>query len=259
MPPKRKRNYKRKKTSAAALARREARKVAWSMIPQKMKLNDGNLTIDDYTDPPGLLIKPYFIDANMNLNSGSDENQKRDTNHIYISRCAGIANIEIPATCVNRVEIRKICGWYKGAGTTVASGQGPQGLANFSATHVEEVFSNQLARYDSANFKIVDDKQFAVMPKQIYDLSGSDGEVGNETMVAVWNVPQIKCNFRFNRRFRYADGKQGNADETAASGEDLVGWKPFIYIRAKAPGQNWSGSNELVIKYKFTTYFKDLQ
>ena len=262
---KRKRNYKRnyKRKANTTQMRRVAHQVARSLIPQKRMPNDGTHTLDEVGDPHGVLIKPYFIVLNDTLNN-TDEKHKRNGDQIWVNRTSGIFHVEIPATCVNRVDVRHICGWYKGTGAVGAVG-GPNGLdSSLSASGIEEAFSNRLARYDPANWKIITDRTFSRMPHQIYDLNGSDDRTAagmmplDELMVGVWKPITVKCNFRFNKKFKYADGKQGDDSELATSGESLVGWKPFIYLQVRCPEQPWNTGNELPISYKFTTYFKDL-
>lgn len=262
MPPKknnrrkynRRRNYKKKSTQIA-VAKRAARQVAYGMIPQKRCPNDGTLHLAS-NDPNSILIKPYYIPANSTLTSGSDEMWKRNGSQIFVNRTSGIFRLQIPETCVNPVDIRHICGWYKGSGALLSAGQGPLGTAHpLTAARLNETFHNQLARYDSANYKILTDRAFTVTPESIFDIDGS-GQ--NSTMVGLWKTVTVKCNFPFNKRFKYADGKQGDDSEIATDGEDLVGWKPFIWLQAYAPSQQWDGGNQLGISYKFTTYFKDL-
>lgn len=252
----RKRNNRNK--SQYQVAKRAARQVAYGMIPIKRVPNDGTLTLDS-NDPNSILIKPYFIEANATLSSGADEMHKRNGNQIYVQRTSGIFRIQPPATCVNVLQVRHVCGWYKGSGATLSAGQGPTGLAHsLTAAHINEVFHTNLARYDPANFKIVHDSTFSKVPESIYDLNGSDDNYGDEAMVAIWKPITVKCNFKFNKRFKYADGKQGDDSEISTSGEELVGWKPFVWLGVKAPQQQWSQANPLAIEYKFTTYFKDL-
>lgn len=247
-------NFKRKNTNAQMT--KVAKRVAFNMIPTKRKPNDGSTQLAANT-PNSLLIKPYFIEAADALVSGQDENEKRMTNNIFINRTSGYFRIIPPATLVNALDIRLICGWYKGTGAVIGSNAGPQGLtANLSATHLYEVFASNMGRYDPSNFKIISDRSMIRMPQQIYDLDGS-GQ--GSTVVGLWRPIEMKCNFNFNRRFNYSDGKQNDDSETTSSGENVSGWKPFIWLYAKAPDQQWSQGNSCDIEYKFTTYFKDLQ
>ena len=251
-PAPKRRNAPKKNQSQYAVAKR----VAMNMIPMKRCPNDGIATLGS-SSPNSLLIKPYFIEANQTLASGADELHKRNGNQVHVYRTSGIFRIEIPATCVNHVDVRQICGWYKGTGATVAQGNGPPGtIANLTATHLAEVFTSNIARYDPSNFKIISDRSFIRMPESIYDLDGPNGQ--GTTMVGLWKPVTLKCNFRFNKRFRYADGKQNDDSEITTNGEQLLGWKPFIWVYVKSPDQQWSQGNACDIQYKFTTYFKDL-
>ena len=254
------RNYRRRKKSTGPNNKKQmtriAKKVAFNMIPTKRFPNDGS-TLLSSNSPNSILIKPYFIPAADALVSGHDENQRRMTNNIWINRTSGFVRILPPATCVNALDIRIVCGYYKGAGAVIGSNAGPQGTDSaLSATHIYEVFASNMGRYDPSNFKIVSDRSSIHMPQQIFDVDGS-GQ--SSTMTALWRPVERKCNMRFNRRFTYSDGKQNDDSETTSSGENVDGWKPFIWIYAKAPDQQWDQGNQCDIEYKFTTYFKDLQ
>ena len=251
----RKKSKPRKAPSKAQMAK-VARKVAFDMIPAKRCPNDGIATLSS-SAPNSLLIKPYFIEGNSTLASGQDELHKRNGNQIYVSRTSGFFRVEVPSTVVNAVDVRHICGWYKGTGAVIGQNAGPQGLtAQLSATHLSEVFSSNIARYDPANFKIVSDRTFTKVPESIFDLDGPNGQ--GTTMVGLWKPINIKCNFKFNKRFKYQDGKQNDDSEITTNGENVLGWKPFIWLYVKCPAQQWSQGNPCDIQYKFTTYFKDL-
>ena len=253
---KNKRPRRRRRTQTKKSMYKVAKNVAFNMIPTKRLPNDG-ATLLDSNSPNSILIKPYFIPAAASLVAGADENERRMTNNIWINRTSGIFRVIPPATCVNALDVRLMCGWYKGTGAVVGSNAGPKGTTSeLTATHLHEVFPNVRSRYDPSNFKIVSDKSFIRMPQQIFDIDGSGS---SDTMTALWRPIVLKCNFKFNRRFNYSDGKQGDDSETTSSGENVSGWKPFIWLFVKAPDQQWNGGNKCDVEYKFTTYFKDLQ
>lgn len=260
------RNYKNKKRNnrrraptakaVAAIARREN----YKMIPMKRHPFDGTSNLNDSaTGPDSLLIQPTYIAANDYSGAyDADEKIKRNTDSIYLERCSGIFNFTPPATCINPVVVRHVCGWWKG--TPVASTDGPaSSVAALSATNIQATFSSKLQRYDPDNYKIVTDRQFTITPHQIFDLNGSDDATGAEVMTAIWKPQTLKCNFKFHRKFRYTNGKQKDDTEIDNDGGHLVGWKPFIFLYVRAPNQQWSGANVLPIDYKFTSYFKDVQ
>lgn len=264
MPPKRnnkrnnrKRNYRGplRKTSMYKIAK----KANYDMIPRKMHAYDGTAVLNDYTQPEGLLIQPTLIPANDYVGAhAADELAKRNTNQIYIERCSGIFNIRPFATMLNPLHVRKICGWWKGASQT--STDGPNPGAALTALALQNTFSSRIARYDSTNYKIIEDKFFTLTPNNIVDINGSDDAVGPESMRALWKPVLVKCNFNLRRKFIYGDGKQaGMEDEIDTDGSHVMGWKPFIFLQVRSPDQQYTASDKVDIDYKFTTYFKDVQ
>lgn len=235
-----------------------AKKANYDMIPRKYHTYDGTSTLDDYTAPPGLLIQPTNIPANTNVGAqGTNELSQRNTNQIYLERCSGVFNIRPFSTIVNPLHVRKICGWWKGVNNTTADGPG---ITTFSASGIHLTFADQLSRYDPANWKIIEDKFFTIVPHSIFDQNGSQNALTFEPMRALWKPVMIKCNFKFHRRFTYADGKQsGPEDEVDIAGADVVGWRPFIFLQVFSPDQQYTATDKVDIDYKFTSYFKDVQ
>lgn len=244
-----------KKSSVYAIAK----KANYDMIPKKQHVYDGTLTLNNYQEPPGILISPTQIPANTYVGAHlADELSQRNTNKIYLERCSGVFNIRPFTTMINPLHVRKICGWWKGV--SEASTDGPTQTSNVSATNLHATFSSRLARYDSTNYKLVEDKFFTLVPQQIYDSNGSDDSTGAEPMRALWKPTLIKCNFKFNRKITYGDGKQAGAeDEIDTDGSHIMGWKPFIFLQVFSPDQQYTQTEKVDIDYKFTSYFKDVQ
>lgn len=262
--PARKRNYNRRPRKGAKGMKKSsmykiAKKANYDMIPRKLHVFDGTAALDDYTAPPGLLISPTQIPAVPYVGASStDELALRNNNQIYLERCSGVFNIRPFPTVINPLHVRKICGWWKGV--TVSSSDGPVLASGLTATTLNSTFSSRLARYDSANYKIIEDKFFTMVPHSIYDSNGSDNATANEPMRALWKPILVKCNFNFKRKFTYADGKQsGNADEIDPDGSQVMGWKPFIFLQVFSPDQQYTTVDKVEIDYKFTSYFKDVQ
>lgn len=264
MPPKkmknyRKKNYRKRQPMKKSSIYKIAKKANYDMIPRKLHVFDGTASLDDYTAPPGLLISPTQIPAVPYVGSSStDELSLRNNNQIYLERCSGVFNIRPNATIVNPLHVRKICGWWKGV--SVSSADGPVLSSGLTATTLHSTFQNRLSRYDNANYKLIEDKFFTIVPHAIYDSNGSDDATANEPMRALWKPVLVKCNFNFKRKFTYADGKQsGNADEIDPDGSQIMGWKPFIFLQVFSPDQQYTTVDHVDIDYKFTSYFKDVQ
>jgi len=254
-----KRNRNRKKPVKSTAMYKIAKKANYDMIPKKYHLYDGTVSLNDYQAPPGVLIMPTEIPSNQYVgNQGTGDLSKRNTNNIYLERTSGVFNIRPFPTMVNPLHVRKVCGWWKGVSTTTADG--PHTNDSLSATSLHSTFSDRLARYDPANYKILEDKFFTIVPHSIYDQNGSDNANLSEPMRAIWKPTLVKCNFACHRRFTYADGKQsGQDDEIDVSGSQVMGWKPFIFLQVFSPDQQYTPTEKVDIDYKFTSYFKDVQ
>lgn len=261
MPPKRynKKRRPRRNGLKKSSVYKIAKKANYDMIPKKFHHYDGTATLNDYTAPPGLLISPTEIPANDYVGAhAADELEQRNTNKIYLERCSGVFNIRPFTTMVNPLHVRKVCGWWKGV--VEASTDGPNTGSGLTATTLHATFSSRLARYDSTNYKIIEDKFFTLVPTQIYDSNGSDDASGSEPMRALWKPTLVKCNFNMNRRFLYGNGKQSDMeDEIVTDGSNVMGWKPFIFLQVFSPDQQYTQTNKVDIDYKFTSYFKDVQ
>lgn len=236
-----------------------AKSAVASMKPMKKLASDAINQQYDLSSTNWIMIQPYYIGGGPN-NSGSAENT-RLSNQVWHHRTSGIHWIRIPPTCLYPVEVRKMCGWFKGsADPTDAT------INAFSAATLTQSFPNRSRRYDSDNFKIIEDKSWTVMPHQIFDSTSGDTaaeDTGVSNMNrAVWKDIVVKCNFNTNRVVRYTDSNINTSEEgLVASAAMSVGWKPFIGIQLVCPEHAFTdeyGNNPSPIwDSKFTTYFKD--
>lgn len=253
----RKKFAKRKRSDARV--KTLAKQAINSMKPMKRLAQDANNQQYDLSTTNWIMIQPYYIGGGAN-NSSAAENT-RLSNQVWHHRTTGIHWIRIPSTCLYPVEVRKMCGWFKGsADATDAS------INSFSAAALTASFPNRSRRYDPDNFKIIEDKSWTVMPHQVFD-SSSGVSTGEETGLtndnrAVWKDVVIKCNFTTNKVVRYTDSVNNDSEEAlVASAAMSVGWKPFIAVQLICPEQAFTGqygSNPSPIwDSKFTTYFKD--
>lgn len=265
--PRRNRQYRRrkyaKKTRSDAQVKRLAAQVVGSQKIMKRFPNDATNSspnLSTYNGNPWLLFQPTNIDGVGD--SGTQADILRQTNEAWINRMSGILHIQFSKLTVNMVEIRKLCGWYKGS-TNAAD----PGITGLTAHHLKTSFPDRIQRYDPDNWKILHDKTFSVCPHSIYDSSGSDNSAGTEPMRAIWKPVTLKCNMKLNKVFRWTDYDDaghgtGTADGLVSQGSLLAGsWYPFIAVQIRCPDQDFtavSGSNPSpVLDYKFTTYFKD--
>ena len=264
MPKYQKRNNNRrrfrkkpvKKTSMYKIAK----KANYDMIPRKYRPEDGTFAMNSST-VNSTAVFPYLIPAETYAGSAdTDELMKRTGNQIYLERCAGVFNIKPPKEIISPIQVRLVCGWFKG-NTTGTPLQGPGVDETLTAQNLYNTFQNRLARYSRANYKIERDSFFTMTPEQIYDSNGSDDSIGAETLHAIWKPRLLKCNFKIHRRMLYTGGKQGEDHEIEADGRFVMGWKPFIFLLVEPEGEysNWSESAVCNVDYKFTKYFKDVQ
>lgn len=259
----RRKNIRRRNNVTKAQAYRLAKKANYDMIPRKLHPFDGTTTLNDYTAPEGVLIQPTYIPGNDYVGAHQpDELKQRNGNQIYLERCSGVFNIRPFSTMLNPLHVRKICGYWKGVNGS--STDGPAAGSPLSITGLVKTFNTRLARYDSDNYLIKEDKFFTILPDQIFDENGSDDQNdihgSQEPMRALWKPTMVKCNFNFRRKFRYNNAKQqGMEDEIETNGHNLVGWVPFILLLVQSPDQQYTATNKVDIDYKFTSYFKDVQ
>lgn len=256
----RRRNFKKKASGVSkAQAYKLAKKANYDMIPRKQHPFDGTTTLSDYTAPEGILIQPTYIPGNDYVGAHQpDELKQRNGNAIYLERCSGVFNIRPFSTILNPLHVRKICGYWKGVNGS--STDGPAAGSPLSITGLVKTFNNRLARYDTDNYLIKEDKFFTILPDQIFDENGSDDQTAGEPMRALWKPRMVKCNFNFRRKFRYNNSKQqGMEDEIETNGHNLVGWVPFILLLVQSPDQQYTATSKVDIDYKFTSYFKDVQ
>lgn len=242
-----------KKTRSDARVKKLAIQAVNSQKVMKRFPNDGL----NFQNPSASNEWVCFLPTDIGASGPTAVNQdiSRLTNSTWIQRMSGIIDVQIPQTCHSPVEVRKMCGWYKGS----SKPNDPQN-SSFGATHLQQSFPSRLTRYDNDNFKIVDDINFSVSPHQ--QLYNPD----TETKESLWKPFKIKCSMRLNRTFNYTDANDSAAgtnlrDGLVLNGAYLVGWVPFIAIQMRCPQQAFTaptGSNPRPVwDYKFTTYFKD--
>ena len=235
-----------------------AKQAVNSMKPMKKLAMDAINQAYDLSSTNWIMIQPYYVGGGPN-NSGSAENT-RLSNQIWHHRTSGIHWIRMHPKTTHPVEVRKMCGWFKGSvDPTDAS------INAFTAATLTSAFPNRSRRYDSDNWKIIEDKSWTVMPHQIFD--STSGESTGEAMLAndnraLWKDVVIKCNFATNRVVRYSDSNINSAEEgLVASAAMSVGWKPFIAIQLVCPEEAFTDHNgdnpSPTWDSKFTTYFKD--
>ena len=230
-----------------------ARKTAYKMIPRKLHtvdaLDAGAGTISNST--PWVIIKPALIDQGYG-------NAVRATDTTFIEKCTGHFNVTFSTSTLNRVEIRELCGFYKG--TTDSSGKSN---AAFNTLTLQTALPNKIASWDRDNFLIKHDKSYDLMPVQIYD-QGND----YPDLKALWRSKRIPLSLYMYRKYRYTNDSLGDEDGatvegTFAANNDPVGWVPFIALQVRCPEQDFTGSTGNnagpYIDYKFRTMFKDLQ
>lgn len=253
-----KKKYQKRKRSDTRV-KTLAKQAVNSMKPMKKLAVDAVNQQYDLSSNSWIMIQPYFIGGGPN-NSGSAENT-RLSNQVWHHRTSGIHWIRIPPTCLYPVEVRKMCGWFKGSSDATDAS-----INSFSALALTSSFPNRTRRYDSDNFKIIEDKSWTVMPHQIFD-NTSGTSTGEETGLsndnrAVWKDIQVKCNFATNRVVRYTDSAINDGEEGLVSSAGMsCGWKPFIAVQLICPESAFTdeyGNNPSPIwDSKFTTYFKD--
>lgn len=254
-----KRQFRKKKTRTDARVKTLAKQAVNSMKPMKRLAFDSNDTQISLANNQWYMWQPAYIGGGP-ANSTSAENV-RLSNQIWLHRFSGIAHIQIQDKTMKAVEVRKMCGWYKGStDATDASIQG------FGIAHLHTSFPNRIKRYDPDNFKILEDRTWTATPKFIYDSTSGEGAAEGSGLQndnrSIWSPMTVKCNWNLNRVFRYSGSNDNQSEESLhASAATLVGWKPFFAIQIRCPQQAFTditGNNPSpVIDYKFTSYFKD--
>jgi len=255
----RKNNY-RKKTRSNAQVKKLAKQAVNSMKPMKRFSQDNINEVYNLSSNQWFMLRPTAVPG-AGANSLQAENS-RLSNQCWIHRCSGIFHVKINPSTLYNVEFRKMCGYYKGGTGTYDTSP-----INFNITHLHNSFPHRNKRYDPDNFKIIEDKTWDMTPKMIFDSSSGDS-ISEDTGLsndnkAVWAPLQIKCNFNFNKVFRYTDADDADAEGEALqqNGISQVGWVPFIAIQMRCPDQAFTdaqGNNPApMLDYKFTTYFKD--
>lgn len=234
-------------------AEKIARQVAYKMIPKKLNYTEGQ------DQGPGLITNatPWLMVQPAFLNQGYD-NISRLGDQVYIEKCSGFFNVSFSTSTTNRVEIRELVGYYKGA--TDAS---DKNIADFDSNTLATMLPNKMASWDRDNFLIKHDKSYDLMPQQVYNAGAGDGV--NQPQ-GIWRSKRIGLTHHLYRKFRYTNDSKGGAGDTVegtyASSNHPVGWKPFIAIQVRCPDQDFTGATGSnhgpFIDYKFKTEFKDM-
>lgn len=251
MPPKK----NRKKTSRAMTktqVEKIARQVAYKQMPKKLFSTQGTDVAIQSNNNSWLLIEPTFIDYGTG-------NYDRASDQIYVEKCAGFFNVSFSPSTTNRVEVRELCGYYKGETDPLA-----KPVPEFDAVRLQTFLANKMARWDRDNFKITHDKAYDLMPQQVYNAGAGDG--ANDPN-GIWRSKRIPLSLHMYRKYRYTNGTPGNNQGNIVEGEPassnhVVGWLPFIALQIRCPDKDFTGSGGNnpgpYVDYQFTTHFKDL-
>lgn len=223
-----------------------ARQVAYKSIPRKLLYNQATDQAVQNNSTPWVIIQPTFIDA-------GDQNYERRGDSVFIEKCTGFFNLSMSTATLNRVEVRELCGFYKGSTNSL-----DKNIANFGSNELNTILPNKMSAWDRDNFMIKHDKSYDLVPVHMYDLQG--------VPLAIWRSKRIPLSLHMYRRYRYTNTVQGGSGNTVegslASSNYVEGWKPFIALQVRCPEQNFTGTtgNNVgpYLDYKFITSFKDL-
>jgi len=243
-----KKNQNKKKSTAMTKNKVEkiARQVAYKSIPRKLLYNQVTDQAVQTNSTPWVIIQPTFIDA-------GDQNHMRRGDSVFVEKCTGFFNLSLSTATLNRVEVREICGYYKGS-----TNSSDKNIANFGSHELNTLLPNKMSAWDRDNFLIKHDKSYDLTPSHMYDNQG--------TPMAVWRSKRIPLSLYMYRKYRYTNTVQGGSGNTVegtlASSNYVEGWKPFIALQVRCPEQNFTGTtgNNVgpYLDYKFITSFKDL-
>lgn len=251
MPPKRKNKGKGK--VSAKQAEKIALKTAYSLIPRKFNYTEatdygpGSIT----NSSSWVMISPAFLDQGL-------DNIKRAGDQVYIEKCGGFFNLSFNTATTNRVEVRELVGFFKGA-----TDPSQKNIADFSALTLQTHLPNKMSSWDKDNFYIKHDKSYDLMPQQVYNAGAGNG---SNIPQGIWRSKRIPLTQFLYRKFRYTNSHEGGAGDTVegayASSNHPVGWKPFIALQVRCPDQDFTGATGNnpgpYIDYKFKTAFKDM-
>lgn len=223
-----------------------ARQTMYRQIPRKIMYNQVTDQAVQTNGSPWVIIQPTFIDA-------GDQNHNRRGDSVFIEKCSGFFNLSMSTHTLNRVEVRELCGFYKGS-----TNESDKNIANFGTHELNTILPNKMSAWDRDNFLIKHDKSYDLVPQHMYDNQG--------TPLAVWRSKRIPLSLYLFRKFRYTNTVQGGSGNTVegslAASNYTEGWKPFIALQVRCPEQNFTGTTGNnagpYLDYKFITSFKDL-
>jgi hypothetical protein len=250
-----KKNFNKKNSKVVSKKQVEkiARQVAYKQMPKKLFATQGMDVTVQTNGNSWLLIEPTAIDyGTANYNRASDE--------IYVEKCKGFFNVSFGPATTNRVEVRELCGFYKGS-----TNPQDKNIAEFNASRLQTHLQNKMARWDRDNYHIVRDKSYDLMPQQVYNAGPGNG---NNVPNGIWRSKRIPLSLHMYRKYRFTSGTagstNGNTTEGApASSNHVTGWKPFIALQIRCPDQDFTGGSGNnpgpYVDYEFVTEFKDLQ
>ena len=246
MPPKKQKGRKKSNAMTKKGVEKIARSVQYKSIPRKLLYNQATDQSVQTNSTPWVIIQPTFIDA-------GDQNHNRRGDSVFVEKCNGFFNLSMGTSTLNRVEVRELCGFYKGSTNSL-----DKNIANFGSNELNVNLPNKMSAWDRDNFYIKHDKSYDLTPVHMYDLQG--------VPLAIWRSKRIPLSLYMYRKYRYTNtvlGGSGNTVEgSLASSNYVEGWKPFIALQVRCPEQNFTGSTGSnagpYLDYKFITSFKDL-
>lgn len=246
MPPKKNNKKKRPRAITKKGVEKIARQVQYKTIPRKIMYNQVTDQAVLTNGAPWVIIQPTFIDS-------GDQNHNRRGDSVFVEKCTGFFNLSLSTATLNRVEVREICGYYKGS-----TNSQDKNIANFGSNELNTLLPNKMSAWDRDNFLIKHDKSYDLTPSHMYDAQG--------TPLAVWRSKRIPLSLYMYRKYRYTNTVQGGSGNTVegslASSNYVTGWKPFIALQVRCPEQDFTGTtgNNVgpYVDYKFITSFKDL-
>lgn len=250
MPPKK--QMKGKKGAKAKVMTKKgvekiARQVQYKSIPRKLLYSVGTDVAVQTNSGPWIVIQPTLIDA------GTDNN-KRAGDSVFVEKCTGFFNLSLSTSTINRVEVRELCGYFKGSTNSL-----DKNIANFGTNELTTWLPNKMSSWDRDNFYIKHDKSYDLIPHHIFETSPGSPQ-------AIWRSKRIPLALHMYRKYRYTNtmlGGDGNTVEGQLAASNFVsGWKPFIALQVRCPDQDFTGSTGSnvgpYVDYKFITSFKDL-
>lgn len=262
---------------AVAKAKRTQRKVAAknkvnfkpSFIPASCIIK--NATLTGWTDqavfgtgPAGgeatdpkvwQIIRPL----NMNRTATDYLGVARTTNAIWARNTKFDLEIMPSKRCLGGFQLRMIYGYFKGDSNVATQGLTHDGLEEIYP-HINSRLSDR-EHAGKSDFYWKHKETHTIIPTQIFDENGSDDQMGDEAMVALYRPKTIYGNFHYNRKVTYE-----NSD-----GDSQNGWLPMIAFqclplpghngltRPTLPSQADAGNNPCPrVNLRCSTYFSDI-